>query len=144
MIEGGSSLALMQIRDTALAVAQMAEQQLALQEQVVAAQGQIALAHQRLDRAAVVVNDLQRRMNVVEHRTAPTSSITDAQAAEVAMLVKALAELLTSQDASKNHYQGIFSELYRRFGVSSYKLIRQGQYQDVLAFLEDWRKAVLL
>ncbi|HEX6121789.1 MAG TPA: hypothetical protein VFY89_01450, partial [Ktedonobacterales bacterium] len=42
--------------------------------------------------------------------------------------VKALAELLTTRDASKNHYQGIFSELYRRFGVSSYKTIHRSDY----------------
>jgi len=30
-------------------------------------------------------------------------------------------------------------ELYRRFGVSSYKLIRREHYQVVLRFLEDWR-----
>jgi hypothetical protein len=55
--------------------------------------------------------------------------------------VKALAELLTGKDKAKNHYQGIFGELYRRFGVSSYKLIRHSQYDAVLAFLDDWRKA---
>jgi hypothetical protein len=31
--------------------------------------------------------------------------------------------------------------LYRRFGVSSYKLIRQEQYAAVLAFLEEWRQS---
>jgi hypothetical protein len=41
----------------------------------------------------------------------------------------------------KNQYQSVFAELYRRFGVSSYKLIRQEQYKAVLAFLEDWRGA---
>ncbi len=45
------------------------------------------------------------------------------------------------KQAGKNHYQGIFAELYRRFGVSSYKLIRQEQYAAVLAFLEQWRQS---
>ena len=53
--------------------------------------------------------------------------------------VKALAALLTGKDASKNHYQAIFAELYRRFGVSSYKLIPQSKCQVVLDFLDDWR-----
>ncbi|NJL06188.1 MAG: hypothetical protein HC911_15045 [Chloroflexaceae bacterium] len=43
----------------------------------------------------------------------------------------------------KNHYQGIFGELYRHFGVSSYKLIRIEQYDAVLAFLEQWREAAM-
>jgi ORF6C domain len=52
-----------------------------------------------------------------------------------------LAELITSKDPSKNHYQGIFAELYRRFGVSSYKNIRLDHYEKVLQFLEEWRQA---
>ena len=61
-----------------------------------------------------------------------------------------LAELLTSQDAQKgndrkipNYYQGIFAELYRRFGVTKYTLIRQEDYQKVVAFLSGWRQAAL-
>jgi hypothetical protein len=41
---------------------------------------------------------------------------------------------------SRSPYQGIFAELYRRFGVSSYKLIPQAKYQAVLTFLDDWRQ----
>jgi hypothetical protein len=129
-----ATLALAQVRDLALAIAAMAEQQIALQEQV----GGFGA---RLDRAAVVVGDLQRRVSIVEARTTPVEAISDEQAAEIAAQVKALAELLTERDASKNHYQGIFAELYRRFGASSYKLLRTSQYRDVLAFLEDWRQA---
>ncbi len=56
----------------------------------------------------------------------------DVQATEVSNLVKALGELLSCRQAGKNHYQGIFAELYLRFGVSSYKLTRQEQYAGVL------------
>ena len=59
-----------------------------------------------------------------------------------ALIAHARAELLTSRDPSKNHYQSIFADLYRRFEVSSYKLIRQDQYQAVLAFLDDWRRTL--
>ncbi|MDB5081102.1 MAG: hypothetical protein JWP00_3026, partial [Chloroflexi bacterium] len=53
--------------------------------------------------------------------------------------VKALADYLKSKDSSKNHYQAVFSEMYRRFGVSSYKNIKADQFAAVLKFLEDWR-----
>ena len=131
-----AALALAQVRDLALAIAAMAEQQIALQEQF----GGFSA---RLDRAAAVVGDLQRRVSAVESHTMPAEAISDEQATEIAAQVKALAELLTEHDASKNHYQGIFSELYRRFGASSYKLLRLSQYRDALAFLEDWRQAAL-
>ncbi len=66
---------------------------------------------------------------------------SDKQAAEISNRVKALAEALTKKDPGKNHYQSIFAELYRRFQVSSYKLIKQGQYQTVLTFLDNWQKS---
>lgn len=125
-----SSNALMQVRDLALAVAQMAEQQIEMEQRLTT----------RLDRAAKVVGDIQRRLGAVERRMYPSALITDEQAEEVSASVKALAELITSKDSSKNHYQGIFAELYRRFGVSSYKNIRLDQFENVLRFLEEWRQ----
>jgi hypothetical protein len=50
---------------------------------------------------------------------------------------------LLTEKHGKNQYQGIYNELYRRFGVSGYKLIRRELYDDVLAFLEDWRVAAM-
>ncbi|CAA9304048.1 MAG: hypothetical protein AVDCRST_MAG93-4799 [uncultured Chloroflexia bacterium] len=87
------------------------------------------------------LGDVHVRLGVLEDHLHPAASITDAQATEVSNQVKSLAELLTGKQAGKNHYQGIFAELYRRFGVSSYKLIRQEQYSAVLSFLEEWRVA---
>jgi hypothetical protein len=124
---------LAEVRGLALAVAQMAEQQMELQAQVIT-------TNEKIDQAIVIVGDLERRLKTVEQTTSTTSAITNTQATEISNRVKALAELLTRTHPGKNHYQGIFGELYRRFGVSSYKLIRQEQYQAVLDFLERWRK----
>lgn len=124
-------IALEQIRDMGLAIARMAEQQIEMEQRLNA----------RLDRAASVVGDIQRRLSIVERRFHPQALISDEQAEEISSTVKALAELITSYDPSKNHYQSIFAELYRRFGVSSYKNIRLEQYEKVLKFLEDWRRS---
>ncbi len=136
------STSLVQVRDMALAIAHMAEQQIELQTRQHEMQTQITTINARVDRAAVVVSDLQRRLNAVERRVTPAATITDAQATDISNQVKALADLMTRKDSSKNHYQSIFCEIYRRFRVSSYKLVRQNQYQDVLAFLDDWRKSI--
>jgi hypothetical protein len=130
-----------QIIEMGYAIARMGEQQLEIQRQQRALSG-------RMDAAARVIRDVQGqlehvdvRLGAVEELLTPGAVITEAQAAEVANRVKALAELLTGTHAGKNHYQGIFAELYRRFGVSSYKLIPQRTYPRVLAFLEEWRRA---
>ena len=138
---------LQQIAEMGRAITRMAEQQIELQRQ------QQALT-QRMDGAARVIRGVQQdvqglqghltdvevRLGVLEDRLHPAASVTDEQATQVSNQVKALAELLSGTEHGKNHYQGIFAELYRRFGVSSYKLIRQDQYTAVLRFLEDWRR----
>lgn len=126
---------LIQIREMGLAIAHLAEQQLALEQRV-------GRTESRLDRAATIVGSLERRMNLLEDRLSPGQPITDEQAAEISQQVKALAQFLTERDPSKNHYQSIFSELYRRFSVTSYKLIPQSKYPAVLTFLDDWRQGV--
>jgi hypothetical protein len=141
-VQDSSSLQqLQQIAEMGRAITAMAEQQMELQRQ------QQTLAT-RLDRAGQVVKGIQRhigdievRLGVVEEKLHPGAFITEEQANEVSLKVKALAEFLTTKDGTKNHYQGIFQELYRRFGVASYKIIRQGQFEAVMRFLDDWRAA---
>ncbi len=125
---------LLQVRNLGLAVAQLAEQQIELENRVSA-------VDVKMNQAEQTMQDLQQRMGTVEQRTEPKSSISDKQAAEISNRVKALAEALTKRDPSKNHYQSIFGELYRRFQVSSYKLIKQDQYQTVLRFLDNWQSS---
>lgn len=131
-----------QVRGLALAIATLAEQQMALEHRVDEAGELATSAHARLDKAAEAFNVLQRRLSVVEGRVAPVSYISDEQAAQVSSAVKGLAGLLGEKDG-KSHYQEVFSELYRRFGLSSYKLVRREQYEAVLQFLEEWRQRTL-
>jgi hypothetical protein len=120
-------IALRQIEQMGLAIAEMARDQLKIMA--------------RLDKAAVVVGQHSRRITVLEQKLAPREAITDEQAADIGQKVKAVAMTLTEGDKSKNHFQSIFNELHRRFRVSSYKNIRQSQYQGVLDFLDDWLAA---
>ena len=130
-----TSGSLAHIRELGLAIVHMAEQQMALEVRVGEHDG-------RLDRAAIVIKEIERRLTRVEERTAEDAAISDAQAAEIANRVRAIAKALAEHDKSKNHYQGVFGELYRRFRVSTYKNIRQEQYSAVLAFLEEWEGSV--
>jgi hypothetical protein len=119
--------ALERIREMGQAVARMADEQLRIMT--------------RLDKAAIVVGQHNRRITALERQLSPRDAITEEQAADIAEKVKAIAMALTEQDSSKNHFQAIFSELYRRFRVSGYKNIRQSQYHEVLDFLDEWLAA---
>lgn len=120
-------LALQQIRENALAVAQLAEEQMRM----------IA----RLDKAAIVIGQYGKRIAALETKLAPRESVTDEQAADISAKVMAIATEMSELDPAKNHYQGIFRELHRRFRVTSYKDVRQSQYQEVLDFLDNWAAA---
>jgi hypothetical protein len=136
---------LAQVREMGLAIAQLAEQQMALEGRIEYIDGTVTVlstrvdkADERLDRAAQIVGQLQQRLGTMERKLEPGAHVTNEQAAEISNKVKALAQLLSQKDPSKNHYQAIFGELYRRFQASSYKLIPQSRYGEVLAFLDDW------
>jgi hypothetical protein len=128
----GSGLAV--LRDVARmgrAITALAEQQIAYQLQT----------SSRLDKAAAAFQSLDRRVTTVERQIAGGEVVTEAQASEIAARVKSLAEYLTSKDPTKNHYQGIFAELYRRFRVSSYHSIALADYAAVMEWLDDWARA---
>jgi ORF6C domain len=88
------------------------------------------------------VATIQIRLDVLEERISPSSYVTDGQAAEILSAVQSIAMALSQRDPTKNHFQGIHGELHRRFGTTSYKLIRQEHYSAVLAFLTTWSQAV--
>lgn len=126
------STSLLQIREMGLAIVKMAEEQIEMERN-------ITRAHSRLDQAALAFKVLDQRVTGIEKKLTPSTLITDEQASEVSQAVKALADYLTTKDKSKNHYQSVFQEIYRRFGVSSYKNIRADKFPAVLKFLEDWK-----
>ena len=57
------------------------------------------------------VTDIQVRLGVLEDKVNPAAYISDTRVSEVSTKVKTLAKMLTKQDKSKNHYQGVFAEL---------------------------------
>ena len=123
---------LTQLRDQALAQAYLAEQQLALETR-------ISTHDDRFKQAGLVIRDMQQRLGALEERIQPAQLITEAEASEVASQIKALAEVLTTRDPTKNHYQSIFGELNRRFRVASYRRLSRAQLGEVVKFLDDWR-----
>ncbi len=136
VIETTSATAsLVHIRDMSLAIARMAEQQIE-QEQ------RLATTNKRLDVAGAIINQMDLRLGEVERRINPPQYVTDEMATAITLAVKALAEELSRHDPSKNHYQSVYMEIYRRFRAPSYDRIRIDRYETVMKFLEDWQKSI--
>jgi len=140
------------IAQMAEAIATMARQQMAFESHVdtrlTALQGEIVEQREevmgRLDQAAAVVGNLLHRMNAVEGMVAPGQVISDAQAAEISTLVKAIATEMAAREKGSgatgpNPYQSVFGELYRRFRVSSYHNIPVRRFGEVMAWLKDYQ-----
>jgi hypothetical protein len=80
----------------------------------------------------------ERRLSTLELHLNPHEQITEVQAGELALAVKAVGQVLSGPDRKKNGYQLVYSELYRRYRISSYKNLPQGKFDEVMTWLHQW------
>ncbi len=84
------------------------------------------------------VSDLSQRVVAIEERVAaPGSAITEEQASQVSQSVKAVAMEL-GKKSGRNEYGGVYGELYRRFGITSYKLLPAEKFDEAMKWLGEW------
>jgi len=147
--------ALEHIEQMGLAIATMARQQIAFEQHVdsrfTVLESGVVERHEavmgRLDQAAAVVGSLLRRVDAMEGVMSPGQVISEAQAAEISTLVKAIATEMATRDKEtgakgRNPYQAVFGELYRRFRVSSYHNIPLRRFNDVMAWLREYQETL--
>lgn len=95
----------------------------------------------RLSTTEENVAGIETRVVALEERVAPGEPVTEEQAAHISQAVKAIAYKLADQ-SGRNEYGGVYSELYRRFGVTSYKNIPAGRFDEAMEFLTEWWQQV--
>ena len=96
----------------------------------------------RIDTMARWAKRTDQRITALELRIAEDDEqISEAQAAELALAVKAVANALVQHGAS-NGYQRVYGELYRRFSISSYKNLPRRRFQEALEWLRGWYQEV--
>ena len=86
---------------------------------------------------------LENRVNTHEERIEklesvfgdPKHTITPYQASQISQAVKLIARVMGNE---AKHYQGVYGEFYRYFGVTSYKQLPQSQFKEAMKFLNDW------
>lgn len=152
-----TTLSLEQVAELGRALTTLAEQQLAFQRQqehaMLEVRGtlsdhdrRLSVQEGRMDKAAQVMGETIREVKALKRRLDPGNVITDEQAAELQETIKAIAEELTRQSAGtgqqKNFYASLFSELHRRFRVSTYKNLTIEKYERAMAWLRDYEEAL--
>ncbi len=126
--------ALVQVREMGLAIVRMAEEQIEFERRLTTTEG-------RLDQAAVVVGDLNRRVASLEQKMAPAALISEDQAGQISQAVKAVALALGKQ-SGRNEFGAIYGELYRKFGITGYKQLPRGRFDDAMRFLTEWYQTI--
>ena len=125
-----TEVSLYQVREMGLAIARMAEEQIVFERRLTTTEG-------RLEKAAVVYGDLTKRVETLEQRMGPGQPVTEDQASQISQAVKAVAMTL-SKTSGSNQYGSVYGELYRKFGITSYKLLPARRFNEAMEFLTEW------
>jgi hypothetical protein len=112
------------VRDMSLAIATLAQEQMEFEQQTG-------------DR----FEGVELRLTVVEEKFSPGEAVTNDQASQISQAVKAVAMKL-GEKTGKNEYGGVYGELYRKFGITSYKLLPASRFREAMDFLTGWHGAV--
>lgn len=129
------AIALFQVREMGLAIARLAEEQIEFESR-------ISTAEEQVDQTVVIVGDLTQRVATLEKRVAPGEAVTDDQASQISQAVKAVA-IKMSQQSGRNEFGGVYGELYRKFGITSYKLLPASRFQEAMDFLTQWHQSLV-
>ena len=105
------------------------------------ARTQILLEAQLGDHAEKI-DDLTKRLEMVEDTLgSPDRHITPDQASQISQAVKTIA-LKLSKISGHNAYGGIYGELYRKFGITSYKQLPAAKFDAAMSWLNEWRENI--
>ena len=125
-----TEVSLLQVREMGLAIVRMAEEQIEFERR-------LNTTETRLDKAAVVIGVVQKRLTAVEQRLPPGDAITDEQASQISQAVKVVAFKLEEQSGRKE-FGGVYGRLYEMFSITSYKLLPAAKFAGAMAFLTEW------
>ncbi len=112
----------------AAAIMKMARQQLMLEAQLDTHAVQLAGHEQRLEELESTLGD-------------PGRNITPDQAMQISQAVKAIAFEIEKR-TKKNEYPAIYGQLYREFGITSYKLLPANKFERAMGWLTEWYRRI--
>lgn len=128
LIESAANSETVQAYQIAAAVMKIARQQMLIE----------ARLSGRLDVHENRIGDLDNRLEAVETMLTDTGrNVTPDQASQISQAVKAVA-LALGKKTGRNEFPAIYGELYRREGITSYKLLPARLFDRVMKWLTDW------
>lgn len=84
------------------------------------------------------IDEHEQRLEQIEATLGdPGRHVTPDQASQISQAVKAVAMKLSEQ-SGRNEYGGVYGEMYRKFGITSYKLLPAARFESAMSWLADW------
>lgn len=100
------------------------------------------LLEARLETQDVRLDEHDRRLEMVEATLGdPQRHVTPDQASQISQAVKTVAMKL-SLASGRNEYGGVYGELYRKFGITSYKQLPAAKFDAAMRWLNEWRESI--
>lgn len=132
LMETAANRETVQAYQIAQAVMKLARQQLLIE----------ARLNDRLSAHEYFLADHEERLENIESSLGDTGrNITPEQASQVSQAVKAIAMALTKR-SGRNEFGGVYGELYRREGITSYKLLPAHRFDKVMKWLSEWYQEI--
>jgi hypothetical protein len=101
------------------------------------AQAMMTLARQQLILESRL-DDHETRLEQIEATMGnPGRAVTPDQASQISQAVKAVA-IAYGKQTKRNEFGAVYGEMYRRFGITSYKLLPAHQFERVMKWLSSW------
>lgn len=109
----------------AMAIVKLAKQQILLEG--------------RLGDTEIRLENVEERLTAVEEELSGKDVVTATQASQLSQAVKAVAIALGKQ-TKRNEFGACYGELYRKFGITSYKMLPRRKFDEAMAFLSEWHQ----
>lgn len=124
-----------QAYQTAAAVFQLARAQLVMEARLKAHDEELSVQARALQAQASRLEQLEAEFQ------SPDRRISDQQASQLSQAVRAIGMEL-SRRSGRNEYGGVYGELYRRFGITGYKLLPAARFSEAIGFLTQWYQSL--
>ena len=105
------------------------------------AQAVLQLARNQLLMRAQLT-DHENRLETIEAQLGDTGrNVTPDQASQLSQAVKAVA-LAQGKKTGRNEFGAVYGELYRKFGITSYKMLPARRFEEAMKFLTAWHESL--
>lgn len=103
------------------------------------AQAVLQLARSQLMMRSQLAEHAQR-LEAIESQLGDTGrNVTPDQASQISQAVKTVA-LALGKKSGRNEFGAVYGELYRKFGITGYKMLPARRFDEAMRFLTDWHE----